>query len=241
MKYTLNIVLITLFLLCINTGLQAQFSKIRFGPEISPQVSWLFTNDNQINSEGNNMGLKLGLMGEYYFTENYAITGGLGLSFNPGGTLQHDIGGNLLARSDFSQESLNDLADDAEIQYKMQFVELPIGLKMKTRQFGYISYYAHLPVFTLGVLTRSRGDIMASNVSSTNENISPDTRFFNISWGFGGGAEYNVSPETSLVFGLYYHQSIIDVTSDRGTRRTGEREDSKGSLGVIRLQIGVLF
>jgi hypothetical protein len=241
MKYNLHIVWIALFVICCDIGIHAQFSNIRFGPEISPQVSWMFTNDNQINSEGNNLGLKLGLMGEYYFTENYAITGGLGLSFNPGGTLKHDIGGNLLSRSDFSEETLNDLADGAEVQYKMQFVELPIGLKMKTRQFGYVSYYAHLPIFTLGILTRSRGDIMASNASSTNENISPDTRFFNISWGFGGGAEYSVSPETALVFGLYYHQSIIDITKDRGTRRNGEREDSKGSLGMIRLRVGVLF
>jgi len=44
-----------------------------------------------------------------------------------------------------------------------------------------------------------------------------------------------------LVFGLYYHQSIIDITKDRGTRRNGEREDSKGSLGMIRLRVGVLF
>lgn len=241
MKQQLFIVIISIIFLSGSLMAQESFKNIRFGPEVSPQISWMYTNNNQINSEGNNFGLKLGLMGEYYFTENYALTGGLGLAFNSGGTLKHDVGGNLLSRSDLSSSNLNDLDDGAEIKYSMQYVELPIGLKMKTRQFGYVSYYAHLPVFTLGILTRSRGDIMATNASATNENISPDTRFFNFSWGFGGGAEYSVSPETSLVFGLYYQQSMVDVTRDKGTLRTGEREDSKGTFGIISLRLGVLF
>ncbi|SRR6056297_350457 len=241
MKHQLFIVIISLIFAGGPLMAQDSFKNIRFGPEVSPQISWMYTNNNQINSAGNNFGLKLGLMGEYYFTENYALTGGLGLAFNTGGTLNHDIGGQLLGRSELSMPNLNTLDDGAEIKYSMQFVELPIGLKMKTRQFGYISYYAHLPVFTLSILTRSRGDIMASNASATNENISRDTRFFNFSWGFGGGAEYSVSPETSLVFGLYYQQSMIDITRDKGTLRTGEEEDSKGSFGIITLRLGVLF
>jgi hypothetical protein len=241
MKHLLIIVLFAVIFPSEGLLAQESFQNIRFGPEVSPHISWLSTNDNQINGAGNNFGLKLGLMGEYYFTENYALTGGLGLAFNTGGTLKHDIGGNLLSRSELSMPNLRDLDDGAEIDYSMQFVEIPIGLKMKTRKFGYISYYAHLPVFTLSILTRSRGDILASNASSTNENISRDTRFFNISWGFGGGAEYSVSPETSFVFGLYYQQSIIDVTRDKGTQRTGDREDSKGSFGIVSLRVGVLF
>jgi len=241
MKHSLFIVMISVIFTSAAAIAQDGFKNIRFGPEVSPQLSWLSTNDNQINSESYNFGLKLGLMGEYYFTENYAITGGLGLAFNTGGVLKHDIGGDLLGRSELSLPTLNNLDDGAEIDYNMQFVEIPVGLKMKTRKFGYISYYAHLPIFTLGILTRSRADIMASNVSSTNKNISKDTRFFNISWGFGGGMEYSLSPETSFVFGLYYQQSIIDVTRDKGTQRTGEREDSKGTFGIVSLRVGVLF
>jgi len=241
MKHQLFIAIICLIFGLRDANAQDSFKNIRFGPEISPQLSWMFTNDNQILSEGNNFGLRLGLMGERYFTENYALTGGLGITFNYGGTLKHEIGGNLLSESELSSETLNDLADGAEINYTMQFIDIPVGLKMKTRQFGYMSYYAHLPIFTLGILTRARGDIMASNASSTNENISSDTRFFNFSWGFGGGAEYAVSPETSFVFGLYYQQSIIDITKDQGTQNTGNKEDSKGSFGIIRLRLGVLF
>lgn len=241
MKQSLFIVICSIIFSVGSLGAQDEFKNIRFGPEVSPHISWMFTNDNQINSMGNNFGVRLGLMGEYYFTENYALTGGLGLAFNMGGTLKHDVGGELLSRSELSSPNLRNLDDGAEIQYSMQFVELPLGLKMKTRQFGYISYYAHLPVFTLGILTRSRGDIMASNASSTNENLSPDTRFFNVSWGFGGGAEYAVSPETSLLFGLYYQQSMIDITRDKGTLSNGEREDSKGTFGMISLRVGVLF
>ena len=64
MKHKLFIAIICLIFGLSYAKGQETFKNIRFGPEISPQLSWMFTNDNQILSEGNNIGLRLGLMGE---------------------------------------------------------------------------------------------------------------------------------------------------------------------------------
>ena len=50
--------------------LQAQ-SEIRFGFQLSPTFSWMTTNTNKINSSGTNIGLKLGMLGEMWFEENF--------------------------------------------------------------------------------------------------------------------------------------------------------------------------
>ena len=81
-----------------------------------------------------------------------------------------------------------------------------------------------------------------------------------ISWGFGGGAEYDVSPSTSIVAGLYFQKGFLDVTRNKDNyileQLTGQntptdisddtygqkiKENSKAFLSVITLRIGVIF
>lgn len=243
---TKNILQISVLILCFGPLLQAQtepmeLNNLRFGAHASPFVSWMFTSDNRIQSNGLNAGLKIGAVSEYYFAENYAVTSGLSLSFNNGGTLRHEIGGDLLARSELSLEELHSLGDGTDIDYSLQYMEIPIGLKMRTREFGYIRYFVNIPVFTLGALTKARADIMAPNISSNEENVTKDVFFFTLSWGLGSGIEYSLSTETSLVAGIYYQQSFIDVTGDRGQKNNDRRENSKGSFGLLALRLGVLF
>lgn len=241
-----NILLSTLIIFLLLPAAKTQvdeveFANLRFGAEVSPFVSWMYTNDNKINSNGMNIGLKLGAVSEYFFTENYAITSGLGLSFNTGGTLRHEVGGDLLARSDLSREELRNLGNGTDIEYHLQYLEIPLGLKMRTREFGYVRYFVNIPVFTFGIPIKARADINAPNVMSNGENVFSDIFFFNMSWGLGGGLEYSLSTETSFIGGVYYQQSFIDLTRDRGMKNDGTREDSKGAFGLVSLRLGVLF
>ena len=86
--------------------------------------------DNTINNNGTNLGLKLQVMAENYFQENYAITLGFGFAFNHGGTLQYDNGGALWR---------NTLGEEAET--------FPAGVDLKheienkyIRDLGHLEY-----------------------------------------------------------------------------------------------------
>ena len=61
---------------CSLSTAQVEFEDVRFGFQMSPTFSWMNANVTTINTSGTNLGLKLGMMGEYYFRENYAVTGG---------------------------------------------------------------------------------------------------------------------------------------------------------------------
>ena len=218
----------------------------RFGIQASPSFSWMGTDDNTINSNGTNLGLRLGMVGEYYFAENYAFTGGLNFAFNQGGTLRHDTGGNFWTKSELSNPDFNNsetaLPDGVNLKYSIQFVEIPIGLKMRTQEFGYLRYYAELPIFTIGIKTQAVGDITGTDVMTEKENIKSDVNPLNVSWGLGGGIEYTINSSTSLIGGVYYNQGFLDLTTDQGAvKNDGTAEDSKGTARNITIRIGVLF
>ena len=74
------------------------------------------------------------------------------------------------------------------------------------------------------------------------QTINGDVKALNVSWGIGGGVEYEVSTGTSLIGGLYFHGGILDMTGNKGTQGLDdEAENSKTVVNNITLKIGVLF
>lgn len=246
-------------LICWVMG-QSQGENFRLGVQLSPSFNWTTTDDNLINRTGTNLGVTIGAVGEYYFNDNLSLTGGLSLAFGRGGTLLHDIGGNLLPESDLSDDVFNTgdkpLPDGVKIKYTLQHLEIPLGLKFRTKEFGYFRHYVEAPILTWGVRTQARGSIDAGELSVDNENIGKDVNFLNLSWGFGLGTEYAISENNSLQAGLYFNRGFIDMTNDDGRKARDNpdqkpsdpdddfifvREDSKGSLNSITLRLAILF
>lgn len=241
-----NIVLAAFFLLTLS-GLRAQSSELRFGMELSPSFSWLTTDDNKINRSGSNLGLKLRMLAEYNFQENYAFSTGIGFHFNAGGQLQHDNGGSYWVNSDLGP-SLDTLPAGVNLRYNLQYVEIPIGLKMRTREFGYLRYYLH-PALTLGFNSQAKGTIEGRGVGNDAEEIkiSRDVVGINLAWGIGAGVEYALSENTSLVGGLAFQLGFTDMNKDDGTffdeSRNGEarKENSKTKNNALTITLGILF
>ncbi len=232
-------------------GLSLAFSAsllsqdFRFGFQVSPTWSWMNTDETYINPNGSVLGLKLGAAGEYYFRENYAITGGIGFSFNTGGKLLFDNGGMLWTRTDLDP-TLQSLPANTTLKYNLQYVEIPMGLKMRTREFGYIRYFAEIPIITLGFESQARGTIQAVGIDETDKlNIKKEVNGLALSWGFGGGIEYSVSQSTALIGGVYFQKMFTDVTDDNGLvfNASGKEvsNDSKATINAITIRIGVVF
>ena len=248
--------LLLTFLLCTGglAHLQAQDQgDIKFGVQASPTFSWMSTNNNLIDGDGSNLGLKLGILGDYYFTDQYSLHTGLGFHFNAGGLLNYD---EEFSRVDIWQESIDDVlpggtARDTSsgqgYKYSLQYLEIPIGLTLRTREFGFIKYYVR-PSLHLGILTQSRGELRGNDRISEDErfNISSSVNALNLSWSIGAGAEYAISESTSLVGGLSFQSGFADVTTDSGTSisrpgRQPGRDESKGRVNALVVTLGVMF
>ncbi len=234
-----------LFLVHLNAQ-EAQ--SLRFGFQASPTWSWMRTDDKRIEGTSSNWGLKFGALGEYYFAPNYAITTGLGFGLNQGGTIQNGYEkGVFWPKSDLSAAKFDTVSQNAKLHYRINYVEIPIGLRMRggSNEDSRMKFYAELPVFTLGFVTKSLGDIRGTNTQNTeDEDIRKDVNGLSLSWGLGGGIEYELATNATLVVGLSYQKMFTDVTSDSGSvLKEGAyvKENSKGTLGMLSLRAGIFF
>ena len=244
-------------------GSSAQDENLRFGFQLSPTLSWMNANTRTINSSGSNLGIKMAMIGEFYFRESYAFTTGLGLAFNQGGTLQYERPGCYWPNSDLGlpadpvygctmllprRDTVSAPNGGAKLRYNIQYLEIPLGLKMRTREFGYLRYYLE-PAITLGFNTQATGAVKGPNVGDDVEkiNIRGDVNSFNVSWGVGAGVEYSISESTSLVGGLAFQLGFADVTEDGAPvidDQSGDltrTENAIGKVNNITLKLAIMF
>lgn len=238
-----QVIFVVLFLACA-IGAQAQ-TGMRFGFHASPSFSWLAANTSEVNANGTNLGLRLGMLGEYYFQDNYAVTSGIGFAFNTGGTQQRVYGGEYWTRSNLGT-SLDTLNDGVNLKYSLQFLEIPVGMKMKTNEIGHMTYFMQ-PQLVLGIKTQATGYIDDPVLQNENEeklNIRKEVNGLGLSWGIGAGAEYNFAGNSSLLFGIEFQSGFTDVTDDNGTvfdPDGNHKADEKTTQKMLTIRIGVLF
>ena len=254
--YRMNKLLLPfLFLLCSVTA-TAQYNPIQFGIQLSPAFSYMTSDNNLIESDGTKLGLKLGLMAEYYFQDNYSIHTGLNFHFGAGGGLRYDDSSNGFEYVDIWRESLSetftsppdrDELAGATFDYKLQYVEIPLGLTLRTREFGYLRYFVR-PGITLGINSGARGSLegVAGIDGSENFKIGPEVGPINLSWGIGGGIEYAISTNSSLIGGIGFQSGFVDITTDGDTEvlrtdRSPAEDNSRGKLNSIVIIVGVMF
>ncbi|MBC7775389.1 MAG: PorT family protein [Phycisphaerae bacterium] len=224
---------------------------IRFGLQASPSWSWLRTNDRKLEGVSSNWGVKLGVLGEFYFANNYAFTTGLGFGFNQGGSIQ-----NGYARyqpwdeSDLSEIPSPVLGTDAKVHYRINYVEIPVSLKMRggSGEDAKMKFYAEAPIFTLGFVSKGTGDIRGTNTQNIDDvSIRDEVSGLSLSWGLGAGIEYEFSTNATLVTGLVFQQQFSDLTRTELVSTTDDplveltKKDSKATFGNIALKIAVFF
>lgn len=216
----------------------AQDGDLRLGFQVSPTFSWMTTDDANLGNNGTNLGLKLGARGEIFFREKYAVIVGLGFGFNSGGQLlTKNEFIDAWQRTNFDNSSVTPpFAPGTDLRYKIQYVEIPIGLKFRTNEIGYLRYYAELPVITLGFRSQAKGQVEFSSMKEDITDIKKEVIPLALSWGVGGGVEYSVSESTALVGGLSFQKVFTDVT-----KNYGGNVDSKATINSIVLHLGVMF
>ena len=252
---TLRASLACLFLCLGLTNLSAQVQgDLKFGVQASPTIGWMSTNSNLIDGDGSNLGLKLGIIGEYYISEQYSIHSGLGFHFNAGGTLLYD---EEFSSVNIWRESLEEVVAAGQLpediqsglayDYSLQYLEVPIGLTLRTREFGYLRYFVR-PSLHLGILTQSRGELRGARFIDEDErfNISSEVNPLNLGWSIGGGVEYAISTSTALIGGLSFQSGFADVTTDNDTEvqrpgRDPQEDDSRGRVNALVITLGVMF
>jgi len=213
-----------ILLILFNASLVIAQSSLRLGVNLDPMASWLSAKTNRIDKDGTRPGISGGLMVEYYFHPNYGLVTGLNLGVQGGSLLYEDPVS--ISTGDNSSVALE---AGSTVVYNLSYISIPVGLKLKTNEIGYFTYFAQLG-FNQQINIGSRASSTGNGLNK--DNVPKETNLLNMSYFFGGGVEYNVGGQTSLLAGIFFNNGFVDVLSNN---------DHKAVLNYLTFRVGVLF
>lgn len=216
--------LVTGLLLAGNVAV-ASAQRISFSMFFEPQISWLTADTKSINRDESRTGFNTGLIMDKFFTENYAFSTGISI-LNTGGALMYDDSTTF----DFNYGD-RDLPAGSVLDYKLQYINIPISLKLNSNQIGYLSFFAH-PGICTHFNIKATADGLSDGLDVDNENISDAVSVFNLSYFIGGGIEYSLGGNTAVIAGLFYDSGFWDITRTK---------DYKATLSSVSLRLGLRF
>ncbi|MBL7111820.1 MAG: outer membrane beta-barrel protein [Bacteroidales bacterium] len=211
----------TLIIILFSVSVFGQ--KVSFSVVVDPQINWMGTDVKNVTTEGNQFGFNFGLVFDKFFTDNYAFSSGVFL-WTTGGGLSFDDSTTISFRSGDEV-----VPPDSPVTYRLQYLTVPLALKLNSNQIGYFSFFAHLGINNHVTIKKS-ADVPDLNIERVG--IPDEINAFNMSYFIGGGMEYSLGGSTAILAGVYYTKGFLDVTVSK---------DYKATLGGISLRVGVRF
>lgn len=256
-----KIALFTIATLSTLLTVAQDFQEWKIAPRVSPGIAWMKPDSKFMTNEGNVFRFGFGLMIDKHFTENYAIGTGLEVS---------RFGG-ILSFKETGRVAGQDLIWQTKREYDLRYVEIPLTLKLRTNEIGYITYWGQFGI-SAGLNIRAKSDdeidyelVKVSTESSTNwiksdlvnltsedNDIKDDIQIFRVGLVIGGGIEYGLSGNTSLIAGITYNNGFTNalkgdhVQTDDGNEVVYESLKPKTSklkamTNIVSLNVGIKF
>ncbi|MFP5471348.1 MAG: outer membrane beta-barrel protein [Bacteroidia bacterium] len=245
--------------LLFATNIVAQDKDIRFGLSATPSLNWYKPEDLQkFKSNGVGLGFGWGLDVEFKISDIASFYTGLKLNNDRGKLTFLDSLGYELIDGKFSASTpvdSNNFYLLYDRSYKANYVALPLGIKMKTNEIGYLTYFGQFGLIT-GIKTKAtandnsakydlKNKTAAQKAQVSNLDINDDMQLFRFQLSIGGGAEYNLSGSTALVFGVNYNLGFSNVLKKTSKyikeidQTTGIKQNA--TAHNISLSVGILF
>lgn len=218
-------IFLSITLLFLTSHLFAQYSlpayDFRLGLTAHPTIGWVKPETGKTNSVA--LGFSYGLLADFNFAENYAFATGLTITTINGKSTEINV-------APYHDGSTTQTPYD--LKYKLQYIEVPLTLKLKTAKIGEIRYYGQFGLsngFNIGAKQSAES---ANRTIADNQNISDETNFYRAGLILGVGAEYDVAEKTSITMGLTLNNGFTDIT-DADSRKVRNH--------YLGLNFGVFF
>lgn len=212
---------------------------VRFGLTFSPNLSWVKPDGQDNEKTGNRFGYSFGLLVDVPIgdNENYAFATGV---------LLNNTGGKFTTTGSYDNgDTINPVVTNVDLEstYKLRYIEVPLTIKLKTNEIGYITYFGQIG-FGTAFNIRSKADVetveaITGNVTlEEDRDIGDNTNLFKASLIVGGGLEFNITGDTRLMAGIMYNGGFTNIADGV---QDNEGKDVKVQQNYIQLSLGVYF
>lgn len=212
---------------------------VRFGIKVAPNMSWLRSDTKGLESDGSKIGFTFGLVTEFPIgaAGNYRFATGLFLN---------NVGGKITTPFIYTENG-NELTKGLVSDLKLRYIELPLTMKLMTKEIGYMRYYGQIG-FGAAFNVRAKADFDQPKYDSNNgallgfeslvdEDVKDFTQPFRASLIIGAGLEYNFSGSTTLQVGVNYNNGLTNISKDR---KVGDK-NAKVLQDYVELNLAVFF
>jgi len=191
------------FLLGLNIIAQNE-KPFYLGLYASPSVLWLQSDNNTEDASGSKLGFSYGLLADITLGDYYALASGLEIT---------QLGGTL---------------SDQTVDYKLQYLEIPLALKMQTASINNLSFFGRFGG-GFGVRLDAKKDV---NNTTINQPASDEIHLLRAYFSVGGGVEYTVAYNTKIFAGIFYKNGLTNAF---------KQEDWSVKSNALSLNVGVIF
>ncbi len=204
---------------------------LKLGVHADPQITWFGSDNSLVQNKGARPGFNFGISLYRYFGPNYSFSTGLDL-IGAGGRLETDQRTTFYLSHGGTLKTVS-VDSGASIVYKIQYLSIPLGIKLQTNRIGYSTFFIDLgldPKVVIG----AKADIPSLNIKS--ENAMEELRTFNLAYHIIAGIEYGIGGNTAVVLGIGFANNFLDITKDKSSQPT-----DKISHKVLSFRIGMIF
>ncbi|CAN5275594.1 hypothetical protein BH09BAC5_BH09BAC5_18560 [soil metagenome] len=239
-------------------GGENNIKNFRFGLKATGMLTW-FRPEAKNKFESNGVSAKggYGLSMEFRLNKNVSIATGFQVDYFGGKLNMLDTNYYFLSKDSELQTKSDTVSTSVLYQlnsrtYNTTYITLPFTLKLKTNEIGALTYYGQFGINSSIRMKSRANDAVRSVVtlgSTSNNDLlnSKDMNLFMFSLNIGGGAEWNLSGSTSLVFGLNFYNGFSNVEKAKSEyvfRTKSNNYDAvqqQARASGIALTFGVLF
>jgi len=175
----------------------------RLGLTATPTVGWV--KPEQGKTDGVALGFSYGLIGDFNFAPNYSFATALTITSINGKTTEANVApyhnGNVPIAYD--------------LKYKLQYVDLPLTIKLKTVKADGKRWYGQFGLSNSFNISAKQDAKNGSLMVADNVKISDHTKFYRAGLIIGGGGEFDISGNASIVAGLTLNNGFTNITTDK--------------------------
>jgi hypothetical protein len=224
--------------------------QFRFGFFVAPTISWMKPTTNLTDdrlykptSEGSKVGFTYGLMAEYNFAENYAIVTGLQVNMT---------GGKI--NSEYVGAEKQNVVRDANFNYRLNYLEIPIALKLRTDNISGFRFFGQLGLTTgFNIVKKADytvnyfdGNGVAQKSMGDNEKIKGTLAIapMMFTMSIGAGAEYPLNDKLAAYAGFFFNNGFApDATNPSKYKMAYDLpfSDANTRLNNFAIRIGLFF
>lgn len=216
----------------------------RFGIKLAPNMAWLRSDTKGLENDGSQIGFTFGLNTEFPVgsSGNYRFATGIFLN---------NTGGPYLQDYSYQTPAGPTLTKPLENVVKLQYIQVPLTMKLMTNEIGYMRYYGQVG-FDAAVNIRAKADFDAPLISSDNittgfvkledEDIKSSIQPFRAGLLVGAGVEYNFSGNTTLQAGVIYNNGFTNILDNVSVKdATGGNKNAKLLQHYLELNLAIFF